>query len=288
LETRVLEGREIARAIRSDVEGRVSALGRAVGLAIVMAGDDPASRVYSESIGRASARVGIKTDMIELPSSVREDDMRRTLRELGEDASVSGIIVQRPLPVGLPDDVLDEIAPAKDVDCATAYSLGLLLAGRERFAPCTALAVLELLDGHGVALAGAHVVIVGRSAVVGKPLAALLLAKSPNRNATVTVCHTATRDLAAQTLRGDIVVAAMGRARALRGDMVAVGSVIVDVGINSVADPDSDAGQRIVGDVAFEEMIGRAGAVTPVPGGVGALTTSILLRSVVEAAEGRG
>jgi methylenetetrahydrofolate dehydrogenase (NADP+)/methenyltetrahydrofolate cyclohydrolase len=159
------------------------------------------------------------------------------------------------------------------------------MTGRELFAPCTALAVLEMLGAHDIDVNGAHVVIVGRSAVVGKPLACLLLAKSPRRNATVTVCHTGTRDLASHTRRGDVVVAAMGRPEALGADMVSAGAVVIDVGVNSIDDPSSEKGYRLVGDVAFDEMVGHAGAVTPVPGGVGTLTTSILLRSVVTAAE---
>jgi methylenetetrahydrofolate dehydrogenase (NADP+)/methenyltetrahydrofolate cyclohydrolase len=285
LETEILKGKEIANGIREDVARSVSALGDEVRLAIVLIGDDPASRVYSESIGRAAAKVGIGTRLVEHSAAADVDGIRRSIGDVSRDPSVSGIIVQRPLPAGMPDDVVEEVAPSKDVDCATARSLGLLLSGAELFAPCTALAVLEILSGHGIEVSGAHVVIVGRSAVVGKPLACLLMAKSQRRNATVTVCHTGTRDLAAHTRRGDIVVAALGRPEALRGDMISEGAVVVDVGINSVDDPGSERGHRLVGDVAFEEMLGRARAVTPVPGGVGTLTTAILLRSVVAAAE---
>lgn len=285
METRVLEGKSIAREIRKDVAARAERLGGGVRLAVVMVGDDSASRVYSESIARASSRVGVECALEELDPEPGPEQIRRAIRGLSDDPSVSGIIVQRPLPSGIPDDVVEEIAPEKDVDCATARSFGLLMTGRELFAPCTALGVLEILSGHGIDADGANVVIVGRSAVVGKPLACLLLAKKRGRNATVTVCHTGTRDLASHTRAGDIVVAAMGRPQAIGRDMVSEGAVVVDVGINSVEDPSSEKGHRLVGDVAYDEMLGHAGAVTPVPGGVGTLTTSILLRSVVTAAE---
>ncbi|MBN2564291.1 MAG: bifunctional 5,10-methylenetetrahydrofolate dehydrogenase/5,10-methenyltetrahydrofolate cyclohydrolase [Candidatus Eisenbacteria bacterium] len=285
METRILEGKAIASGIRQGVARRVAALNRSVSLAIVLAGDDPASRLYSESIGRAAAKVGINAELIELTAGTGAEGVGRTLRDLGDDPSVSGILVQRPLPAGMPGSVIEEIAPSKDVDCATSRSLGLLMTGGGLFAPCTALGVLEILSGHGISVSGAEIVIVGRSTVVGKPLACLLMAKSPQGNATVTVCHTGTRDLAAHTRRADIVVAAMGSPEALRADMISEGAVVVDVGINSVDDPASDRGRRLVGDVAFEEMLGRASAVTPVPGGVGTLTTSILLRSAVVAAE---
>jgi methylenetetrahydrofolate dehydrogenase (NADP+)/methenyltetrahydrofolate cyclohydrolase len=178
--------------------------------------------------------------------------------------------------------------PRKDVDCAAASSLGLLARGAGVFAPCTALAVVETLAAAGVPVAGAHVVIVGRSAVVGRPLALLLLRKGDRGNATVTVCHTGTPDLAAHTLSADVLVAAMGRPEAIRGDMVREGAVVVDVGVNRVEDPAAERGYRVVGDVAFDEVLGRAAVATPVPGGVGALTTAILLRSAVRAAEERG
>jgi methylenetetrahydrofolate dehydrogenase (NADP+)/methenyltetrahydrofolate cyclohydrolase len=285
LETRVLEGKTIAREIRKDVATRVERLGAPVHLAIVLVGQDPASRVYSESIARASSRAGIECSLEELDPGLGAGRIRRSIRALSDEPSVSGIIVQRPLPSGIPDDVVEEIDPAKDVDCATARSFGLLMTGRELFAPCTAMAVLEILAGHGIDAEGADVVIVGRSAVVGKPLACLLLGKRPGRNATVTVCHTGTRDLASHTRAADIVVAAMGRPEAIGRDLISAGATVIDVGINSVDDPSSERGHRLVGDVAFDELLGHAGAVTPVPGGVGSLTTSILLRSVAIAAE---
>jgi len=288
VDTAILSGRPIAAAIREEVAERASALaesGTPVRLAVVLVGDDPGSRIYSGAIRKAASKVGVSADLIELSAGDGSARVAAAVADLSRDPSVSGIIVQRPLPEGLSPSVVDAIAPEKDVDGATTVSLGRIVAGRESFAPATALAVIEILERSGIPVAGKHVVIVGRSAVVGRPLACLLLRKSATGNATVTVCHTGTVELARHTLGADIVVAAMGRPEAIRREMVSEGAVVVDVGVNEVDDPGSESGRRLVGDVAFEEMLGHAGAVTPVPGGVGALTTAILLRNTVEAAE---
>ncbi len=288
METRILKGKPIAQAIRDDVSARVSALGGrgvAVTLAIVLAGDDEASKIYSRSIERAAGKLGIEATLVAVPAGAGGDAAARTVRGLSDDPAVGGIIVQQPLPDGIPATIVEEIHPAKDVDGATTASLGLLLAGRRGFAPATPLGVIEILRGSAISVSGRHVVIVGRSNVVGKPLANLLLRKSEHANATVTVCHTGTGDLRRHTLSADILVAAMGRPEAIRGDMIAEGAVVVDVGVTSIDDPTSERGYRMVGDVAFDEMIGRASAVTPVPGGVGSLTTALLLRNLVEAVE---
>jgi methylenetetrahydrofolate dehydrogenase (NADP+)/methenyltetrahydrofolate cyclohydrolase len=285
LETTLLKGKPVAVGIREDVASRAAALGTPPVLAVVLVGDDPASAWYTSSIERAAAKVGVQARRVELPASAGATGVASAVRALSEDKSVHGIIVQQPLPDGVPPEVVEEIAPSKDVDCATTYSMGLLMTGRETFAPCTAQAVIEMLEGHGIELPGKHVVIVGRSTVVGKPLANMLLRKSPRGNATVTVCHTGTRDLATHTRAADIVVAAMGRPGAITGDMVGEGAVVIDVGTNQIDDPESEKGYRLVGDVAFDEVTGVASAVTPVPGGVGTLTTALLLRSVVVAAE---
>jgi methylenetetrahydrofolate dehydrogenase (NADP+)/methenyltetrahydrofolate cyclohydrolase len=288
LETRILEGKPIAAAIREDVKERVAALnaaGKSVVLAVVLVGDDPGSRIYSESIMKAAGKLGIDARLVDLHAEVGAERVASEIRDLSNDPDVAGIMVMRPLPADVPDSVVEEIAPRKDVDGATTRGMGLLMAGRESFAPATPLAVVEMLSGSGIPVAGRHVVIVGRSSVVGRPLASLLLRKSERGNATVTVCHTGTADLAEHTRRADIVVAAMGRPEALRGDMVREGAVVIDVGTNRIEAPDTERGFRVVGDAAYDEMLGRAAAVTPVPGGVGRLTTAILLRNTVEAAE---
>jgi methylenetetrahydrofolate dehydrogenase (NADP+)/methenyltetrahydrofolate cyclohydrolase len=290
LETRILAGKPIAATIREDVARRALALsgaGAPPRLAIVMVGDDPGSAIYSQSLIRSAGKVGIEADLVTVPGSAPADEVRRALRSVDDDPGVTGIIVQQPLPKGIPSAVIEEVSPGKDVDCATARSLGLLTSGRESFAPATALAVIEILVASGVPISGQDVVIVGRSTVVGRPLASLLLRKSDRGNATVTVCHTRTRDIAAHTRAADIVVAAMGVPEAITGDMIAEGSVVIDVGTNRVDAPDTEKGYRIVGDVAYGEVLGRAAAVTPVPGGVGSLTTAILLRNTVEAGERR-
>ena len=285
MDTVLLKGKTVAGEIRRDVARRAAALPFDPTLAVVLVGDDPASAYYSASIERAATKVGVATRLVELDSSEGTERVASSIRDLSGDASVHGIIVQQPLPDGILQHVVEEVAAGKDVDCATTYSLGLLMTGRETFAPCTALAVLEMLHGHDIALPGKHVVIVGRSTVVGKPLANLLLRKSERGNATVTVCHTGTRDLALHTRQADVLVAAMGRPGAIGGDMVSEGVVVIDVGVNQIDDPESEKGYRLVGDVVFDEMTGLASAVTPVPGGVGTLTTALLLRSVVVAAE---
>ncbi|MBD3348484.1 MAG: bifunctional 5,10-methylene-tetrahydrofolate dehydrogenase/5,10-methylene-tetrahydrofolate cyclohydrolase [Candidatus Eisenbacteria bacterium] len=288
MKTIILEGKPIAEAIRRDVAERAGALrdsGRPVALAIVLAGEDPASRIYSKSILKAADRVGVDARLVEIPADGGREDVGGSIRALSEDEDVSGIIVQQPLPDWVPATVVEEIAPWKDVDGATDASMGRLFSGRDAFAPATALGVVEMLAGSRTPIESSHVAIVGRSAVVGRPLAALLLRKCDRGNATVTVCHSRTRDLAAHTRAADVVVAAMGSPEAVRGEMVGEGAVVIDVGVNRVEDPESEKGYRIVGDVAFEEMLGRAAAVTPVPGGVGRLTTAILLRNAVVAAE---
>jgi methylenetetrahydrofolate dehydrogenase (NADP+)/methenyltetrahydrofolate cyclohydrolase len=285
VETRVLSGKEVARAMREEMAERVSRLSGEPRLAVVLVGDDPASRIYSASIERSAGRLGISADLVELDAALGSEGVAKGIRALSDDPSVHGIIVQQPLPGGVDPRIVEEIAPPKDVDCATTYSMGLLMTGGETFVPCTAKGVIEILSRSGIEVSGRHVVIVGRSNVVGKPLANLLLRKARGANATVTVCHTGTRDLRSHTLAADVLVAAMGRPEAIRGDMVAEGAVVVDVGVNSIDDPDSEKGYRVVGDVAFDEVMGRASAVTPVPGGVGTLTTTILLDNVVRAAE---
>ncbi|MBM3307082.1 MAG: bifunctional 5,10-methylene-tetrahydrofolate dehydrogenase/5,10-methylene-tetrahydrofolate cyclohydrolase [Candidatus Eisenbacteria bacterium] len=290
METRVLKGRPIAAGIVEEVGRRAAALaGRGVQpcLAVVCVGDDPASAIYSASIERAGGGAGIDVRVVRLPAGAGTDGAARALAALAGDPLVHGIIVQQPLPRGVDPSVVDAVPAAKDVDCAAAGSLGLLARGAEVFAPCTALAVVEALAAAAVPIEGAHVVVVGRSAVVGRPLALLLLRKGDRGNATVTVCHTGTRDLATHTLRADVLVAAMGRPEAIRGDMVREGAVVVDVGVNRVEDATAEKGFRVVGDVAFQEVLGRAAVATPVPGGVGALTTAILLRNTVRAAEAR-
>ncbi|GAA1223852.1 bifunctional 5,10-methylenetetrahydrofolate dehydrogenase/5,10-methenyltetrahydrofolate cyclohydrolase [Kitasatospora nipponensis] len=275
----VLSGRELASELREEVTRRAAALaqrGRPVRLAVVSATDDGASAWYVRSIASAAARVGIVCDVLELGPQAGPERITETLRTLSADDEVHGIILQTPLPAGAAlEDLASAIVPGKDVDGANPLSLGRLAAGLPAFAPATAEAVVRLLEHHGVPTAGRRAAVVGRSTVVGKPVAHLLL----DRDATVTVCHSRTRELAEVTRAADIVVAAVGRAGLLTADHIGAGATVIDVGTN----PTADGG--LVGDVdpAAAE---RAGALTPVPGGVGPVTTALLLRHTVQAAEG--
>ncbi|PPK71184.1 bifunctional 5,10-methylenetetrahydrofolate dehydrogenase/5,10-methenyltetrahydrofolate cyclohydrolase [Actinokineospora auranticolor] len=274
----VLSGKELASAIRADVAERASALAAAgvpPRLVVVVATADEASAWYVRSIAKAAGKVGIVCDVVDLGPDATAEVIRGRLGELSADPAVHGVILQTPLPEGCSvEELAGDIAFEKDVDGANPLSLGRLAAGLPAFAPATAEAVVRLLEHHEVELAGRHVAVVGRSTVVGKPAAHLLL----DRNATVTVCHSRTRDLAAVTSTADVVVAAVGRAGLITAAHVAAGAVVVDVGTN----PTADGG--LVGDVDVASVDHKAGAVTPVPGGVGPVTTALLLQHTVQAA----
>ena len=276
---RIIDGKAIAAEVRAEVKTAVDRLvadaGITPGLATVLVGEDPASQVYVSSKRKACARAGINSWDHDLPADTPEDDLLELVARLNADPGVHGILVQLPLPPHVDEKlVLDAVSPHKDADGFHPYNLGLLLAGHGRIAPATPAGIQELLVRAGVDVSGAHVVIVGRSNIVGKPLAALLVQKAPAANATVTVCHTATKDLSEHTRRADVLVAAIGRARAITADMVAPGATVVDVGINRSAD-------GLVGDVDFDAVRAVAAAITPVPGGVGPMTIATLLRNVV-------
>ncbi|WP_306358549.1 MULTISPECIES: bifunctional 5,10-methylenetetrahydrofolate dehydrogenase/5,10-methenyltetrahydrofolate cyclohydrolase [unclassified Nocardia] len=274
-----LIGKELAAAINADTKQRAAALagnGAAPRLALVVANDDPASAWYVKSLNRAAERNGIACENIELGVDATAADIRAKLVELSADPSVDAIMLQTPLPKGVGlDDVSPAIIAAKDVDGVSPLSLGLLATGLPGFPPATSEAVVELAKHHGVALAGKHVAVVGRSNVVGKPLAQLLLAE----NATVTVCHSRTTDLPGITSAADIVVAAVGRAGLIKAEHVREGAVVIDVGTNEGEDG------SITGDVDAAAVTGKAAALSPVPGGVGPVTTALLMRHVVQAAE---
>ncbi|MCS7481201.1 bifunctional 5,10-methylenetetrahydrofolate dehydrogenase/5,10-methenyltetrahydrofolate cyclohydrolase [Umezawaea endophytica] len=273
-----LSGKEFAATIREDVTERAAKLavdGTPPRLAVVTATDDEASAWYVRSIAKAADKVGIACDVVDLGSTATGPDVVEALTSLSADGAVHGVILQTPLPDGLSvAELAGNIAVRKDVDGSNPTSLGRLAAGLPAFAPATAAAVVALLEHHEVPLEGKHVVVVGRSVVVGKPVAHLLL----DRNATVTVCHSRTADLAAVTTTGDVLVAAVGKAGLIKAEHVAEGAVVVDVGTNATADG------GLVGDVD-PEVAEKAGSLTPVPGGVGPVTTALLLRHTVEAAE---
>jgi methylenetetrahydrofolate dehydrogenase (NADP+) / methenyltetrahydrofolate cyclohydrolase len=271
-----LSGRELAAGLHARTTESAAALtaaGTPPRLAIVVATADESSAWYVRSIAKAAAAVGIVCDVVDLGAAATVEEIRAALRRLGEDDAMHGIILQTPLPTGVDAaDLVPAIAPAKDVDGANPASLGRLAAGLPAFPPATAEAVLALLDHHGVALAGRHAVVVGRSTVVGKPAAHLLL----DRNATVTICHSRTSDLPAITRQADVLVAAVGRPWLVTPEHVAPGTVVIDVGTN----PTADGG--LVGDV--DPAVAEKAALTPVPGGVGPVTTALLLEHTVRAA----
>jgi len=289
LPAELIDGARIARGVREDVARDVAALrqrGVTPGLTVVLVGDDPASAVYVRSKGKACGEAGMASETIRLPATTTQEELLRHVDRLNADPKVHGILVQMPLPKHLdPDTVLRRLNPAKDVDGFHPINVGKLLIGeKDGFAPCTPAGVQEMLVRSGVDTRGMECVVIGRSNIVGKPMAALLMQDRKGANATVTICHRHTRDLAAHTRRADLVVAAAGRPGVLTRNMVKPGVVFIDVGITLVNDPSAKNGYRLVGDVDFAGVRQVASHITPVPGGVGPMTIAMLLRNTVKAA----
>ena len=286
---KLLDGKAAAAAIKQEVAAQVKALpGRKPAIALVRVGEDPASRVYVGSKAKASEECGIVSRGMHLDESVSEEKLLGVLRDFNEDDDVDGILLQLPLPRHIDADrAIATISPEKDVDGFHPESIGRLAAGNPRFVPCTPLGIRELLLRNGVKTAGANVVVLGRSVIVGKPMALLFALKGPGGDATVTICHSRSRDIAAHTRGADIIVAAMGVPRFLKGDMVREGAVVVDVGINRVDDPGAKKGYRIVGDVDFDAVAPHCEYITPVPGGVGPMTVAMLMSNTLSAFRNR-
>ncbi len=283
----LMDGRALAGKIRGRVAGEVFKLkeaGIVPGLTVVLVGDDPASAAYVSSKAKACEEAGMHGVTLRLPASTSQPELESTIERLNGDPRVHGILVQMPLPKGIDSEVvLRLIDPAKDVDGFHPVNVGKLLIGeRDGFVPCTPAGVMELLREYRVRTSGANAVVIGRSNIVGKPMTALLI--QPGTDATVTVCHSRTADLAAHTREADIIVAAAGRAGLLTGDMVKPGAVVVDVGVNRVDDPTRPRGYRLIGDVDFESVRDVASLITPVPGGVGPMTIAMLLSNTLLAA----
>ena len=275
---RVIDGKAVAAALRAGLADRVATLPFRPGLAVVLVGDNPASAVYVRNKDRAATNSGIGTATVILPADTSEAALLDEVKRLNADPDVDGILVQLPLPPQIrPQVVIEAIDPAKDVDGFHPLNVGRLADNQPALVPCTPLGVMKLLESAGATVAGARAVVLGRSAIVGKPMAALLLAA----NATVTIAHSRTRDLPAECRRADILVAAVGRPELVRGDWISDGATVIDVGINRLPDG------RLVGDVAFAEAVSRAGAITPVPVGVGPMTIACLLENTVSAALAR-
>jgi methylenetetrahydrofolate dehydrogenase (NADP+)/methenyltetrahydrofolate cyclohydrolase len=285
--TNVIDGKAVAEGIRADLERCIDTLedaGVTPGLATVLVGDDPASETYVSMKQRDCEEVGMNGIHVELDSDAAPGELYGTIADLNDDPEVHGYLVQDPVPGHIDyREVIRRIDPAKDVDGFHPENVGRLVAGDARFKPCTPHGVQKLLESAGIDPAGKDVAIVGRSRIVGKPLANLLIQKTDGGNATVTVCHSRTQDLAEKTRRADIVVAATGAPELIDGSMLSDGAVVIDVGVNRV-DADTEKGYELVGDVEFESAEKKASAITPVPGGVGPMTRAMLLYNTVKAA----
>ncbi len=286
---RLIDGTALAALIRAEVAAEVQALGaRGVtpGLSVVLVGNDPASAVYVGAKEKASREAGMAGETIVLPTETTQAELLAVVERLNRDRTVHGILVQMPLPKHIdPDTVIRHIDPSKDVDGFHPVNVGKLLIGHtDGFAPCTPVGIQRMLVHYGVETRGADVVVVGRSTIVGKPMAALLVQSGAGADATVTICHSRTRNLADHTRRADILIVAAGRARMITADMVKPGAVVIDVGMNRIPDASTKSGTRLVGDVDFAAVRDVASLITPVPGGVGPMTIAMLLRNTARSA----
>ena len=288
MSAKIISGTETAKQIREELKKEIAELkekhGVTPGLATVLVGDDPASKVYVGQKEKSCNNLGIYSKMINLPGDTSEEDLLKLIDELNNDSNIHGILVQLPLPKHINETrVLYAIDPNKDVDGFHPVNVGKMVIGEKCFLPCTPHGVLELLTRSGVQTEGAEVVVVGRSNIVGKPVLNLMLQKRPAGNATVTLCHTRTKDLSFHTKRADILIVATGHPKTVTGDMVKQGVVVIDVGVNRIGKtPEGKA--ILVGDVDFESVKEKAAAITPVPGGVGPMTIVMLMKNTVEAA----
>jgi methylenetetrahydrofolate dehydrogenase (NADP+)/methenyltetrahydrofolate cyclohydrolase len=290
LPAELIDGRAIAKKIRAEVAERARTLiarGVRPGLAVVLVGDDPASAVYTSAKARAAEEAGMYSLNVRLPVDTSQADLLSRVDALNADPKIHGILVQMPLPKQIdPDTVIRRIDPAKDVDGFHPVNVGKMLIGeRDGFIPCTPAGIQLMLKESGVKTPGKNCVVIGRSNIVGKPMAALMMQDNENANCTVTVCHRHTVDLRAHTLEADILIVAAGRPRVVTGDMVKPGAVVIDVGTNRVADPRSRNGTSLQGDVDFDAVRQVASKITPVPGGVGPMTIAMLMSNTVRAAE---
>jgi methylenetetrahydrofolate dehydrogenase (NADP+) / methenyltetrahydrofolate cyclohydrolase len=278
---KIIDGKAIAAEIREEIAADVAALkeqGVTPGLAVVLVGEDPASRVYVTMKEKACEKAGIFSDEHKLPAATTQAQLLALIEDLNNDARIDGILVQLPLPEQIDESkIIEAISPAKDVDGFHPYNVGRLVTGHPLFQPCTPYGVMKMLAHTGIDLTGKEVVVVGRSNIVGKPVALMCLAQ----HATVTLCHSRTRDLAAKVGQADVLIAAVGRPEMIKGAWIKEGAVVIDVGVNRVGD------KKLVGDVEFEAAKSRASAITPVPGGVGPMTITMLLYNTVEGAKRR-
>ena len=285
----IIDGKQVAADMRAELKEEVAKLkeqGIVPGLGVILVGEDPASQSYVTAKERACEDIGIYSDDNRLPPDTSQKELMALVEKMNNDSKINGILVQLPLPKGLNEaEVLLAINPDKDVDGFHPMNVGKMVVGEKAFLPCTPHGVIQLLLRSGVEIKGAKVVIVGRSNIVGKPLANMLIQKNDKGNATVTVCHTRTKDVSWHTKQADIIIAAAGRPNTVTADMVKEGVVVIDVGVNRVEDATRKRGYRLVGDVDFEAVKEKASFITPVPGGVGPMTITMLLFNTVESAK---
>lgn len=286
---RIIDGKQVAAEMRAELKAEVEQLkkkGIVPGLAVVLVGDDPASKSYVTAKEKACEEIGIYSDDNRLPANTTRQELMSLVNKLNKDSKIHGILVQLPLPKHIDEsEILLAINPEKDVDGFHPVNVGKMVVGEKAVLPCTPHGIIQLLLRSGVKIEGAEVVVVGRSNIVGKPIANMLIQKSPTGNATVTVCHTKTKNIAEHTRRADIVIAAAGRPNTITADMIKNGAVVIDVGVNRIEDPTKKSGFRLVGDVDFEAVKEKASLITPVPGGVGPMTITMLLYNTVESAK---
>jgi len=285
----IIDGKKISEEIKQEIKLQAEALynetGVIPGLAFILVGDNPASQVYVKMKGKACEELGFYSITLKLPAETTENELIEKINAFNSDPKIHGILVQLPLPSHIDEQkILQAINPVKDVDGFHPINVGKLVIGLDTYPPCTPAGIQELLKRSGINPAGKHVVIVGRSNIVGKPIANILLQKKEWANATVTICHNGTKDISYFTKQADILIAAMGKPEFIKGDMIKPGAIVIDVGVNRVEDPSSEKGYKLVGDVHFESAYEVAGAITPVPGGVGPMTIAMLMKNTLKAA----
>lgn len=289
MSAQLIDGKQIAKLVQKDLKIRINCLkekGIIPGLAAVLVGDDPASQTYVNSKVKACEKLGLFSKVIKKPSNISQDELIQIVEGLNNDDRIHGILVQSPLPSQIDElTVTLNIKPEKDVDGFHPYNVGIMLLGRGGLLPCTPHGIMKLLEYSNIDPSGKEVIIVGRSNIVGKPMAAMLLQKAKNANATVTVVHSKSQNIPEITKRADILIAAIGQAEYIKAEMIKDGVVIIDVGVNRVDAPDTEKGYKLVGDVEFESCFKKASLITPVPGGVGPMTIAMLMENTVKAAE---
>lgn len=287
--TNLILGKDVSEEIYGELRQRIEALkskGMVPGLAVVLVGEDPASQVYVRKKGEMCEELGMHSVTVRMPADTTQEQLMGKVRELNEDPSIHGFLVQLPLPPHLDEEqVINAISPSKDVDCFHPSNVGRVLIGNPDFLPATPAGVQQMLIRSGVETSGKHVVVVGRSNIVGKPMSAMMVQKGLGADSTVTVVHSRTKDLASITRQADILIVAIGKPRFITPDMVREGAVVIDVGTNRVEDPTHPKGSRLVGDVDFDAVKDKVSAITPVPGGVGPMTICMLMTNAVKAAE---